>query len=117
MVRGRLLAETLRNAAPGNRHGESSMLAVLGKREPPLHFYVRVGPSGDDPLTRGNDLNCTNVTALGGRGRGEAGNLCHKDCAGRGLCDYVLGECACFSGFEGSNCDKQNALFVVEVEK
>ncbi|KAJ1448172.1 hypothetical protein M885DRAFT_623689 [Pelagophyceae sp. CCMP2097] len=74
-------------------------------------------PSGDDPLTRGDDLNCTNITAAGGRGRGEVGNLCHKDCAGRGLCDYVLGECSCFTGFEGSNCDKQNVLFVVEKPK
>ena len=48
--------------------------------------------------------------AAGGVGTGAAGNLCHVDCAGKGLCDYETGACECFVGFWGQNCDKTDAL-------
>jgi hypothetical protein len=49
-------------------------------------------PSGPDPL-------------------GGYGNETGRDCSGRGLCNYETGICECFSGFYGSNCDKQTVTF------
>lgn len=61
-------------------------------------------PSGNDPMTSVNDIDCSGVTAAGGNAAGAVGNLCHVDCANRGICDYTSGECTCFPGFYGSNC-------------
>ncbi len=73
-------------------------------------------PSGDDPLTRNiTETDCWNITADGGevgefRTNGSAGNLCHVDCANRGICDYSSGQCHCFAGFYGHDCTIQSAL-------
>ena len=67
-------------------------------------------PSGDDPMTRHDETDCTNVTATGGRGIGQQGNLCHVDCANRGMCDYLSGVCTCFAGFYGADCTLYSAL-------
>merc|ERR1712093_833471 len=32
------------------------------------------------------------------------------ECSNRGVCDYTLGMCKCFSGFTGAECSQQNAL-------
>ena len=61
-------------------------------------------PSADDPITAVDETNCYNVTAAGGSGVGQAGNLCHVDCANRGVCDYSSGTCTCFSTFFGLGC-------------
>lgn len=34
----------------------------------------------------------------------------HKECSGRGICDYTSGTCKCFSGFTSDACDVQSAL-------
>eukprot|EP00903_Cladosiphon_okamuranus_P015673 g14471.t4 len=67
-------------------------------------------PSGDDPLTSADDTNCEGVTAEGGFGVGQAGNLCHVDCSGRGTCDYTTGQCSCYDGFYSENCGKTTAM-------
>ncbi|RLN53156.1 hypothetical protein BBJ28_00003445 [Nothophytophthora sp. Chile5] len=61
-------------------------------------------PSGDDPMTSVDETDCSGVIAEGGVGTGATGNLCHVDCANRGICDFSSGACACFDGFYGSNC-------------
>jgi len=35
---------------------------------------------------------------------GQHGNLCHVDCANRGICNYKTGVCSCFPGQYGQNC-------------
>ncbi len=35
------------------------------------------------------------------------GNEAGRDCSGRGLCNYGLGKCECFSGFAGLRCQYQ----------
>lgn len=67
-------------------------------------------PSGDDPLTSTNETDCYGVTATGGTGVGLTGNVCHVDCANRGICDYKTGVCSCFPGFYGKDCTLQSVL-------
>ena len=62
-------------------------LCDAGYRGPSCEF--RECPSGPDPL--------------GGYGV-EAG----RDCSGRGICDYTVGVCKCFTGFYGTKCEKIN---------
>ncbi|RCV46311.1 hypothetical protein SETIT_9G521600v2 [Setaria italica] len=31
---------------------------------------------------------------------------CEKDCSGRGVCNYNLGECRCFHGYSGKGCEE-----------
>lgn len=86
-----------------------------GKTQEPEWFgpdcSLRHCPSGDDPYTKAIDeTNCTNVTAAGGVGSGGDGNLCQVDCANRGRCDYVNGECNCWMGSYGHDCTLQSAL-------
>ena len=76
---------------------------------------LRHCPSGDDPLTFVNELNCFNKTAPGSewgelRTNGSMGNLCHVDCANRGVCDYQTGTCSCFKGHYGHDCTIVSAL-------
>ena len=71
---------------------------------------LRRCPSGDNPMTRADETNCTNVTAAGGYGVGRAGNLCHVDCADRGSCDHETGECNCWTGAYGHDCTLSSAL-------
>jgi hypothetical protein len=49
----------------------------------------------------------TSADVIGGFGN-EAG----RDCSGRGICDYLLGQCDCFHGFYGEACDKQSVKAV-----
>jgi hypothetical protein len=67
-------------------------------------------PSADDPLTTKDETNCTYVAISGTGAKGKNGNLCHVDCANRGVCDYNTGTCACFKGFYGLDCTLQSAL-------
>ena len=55
-----------------------------------------------------DETDCSYVPATGGFGTGAAFNKCHKDCAGRGICEYLKGECTCFPGFSGEDCTRQN---------
>jgi hypothetical protein len=48
----------------------------------------------------------TGADILGGFGN-EAG----RDCSGRGLCDYLTGQCECFRGYYGEKCDVQEILY------
>lgn len=66
---------------------------------------LRHCPSGNDPSTRLDETDCTNVTARGGRAVGHPGNLCHVDCSNRGICNTRTGICACFAGYAGLACD------------
>jgi len=66
---------------------------------------LRHCPSADDPITVTTDeTDCYNVVAPGGQGVGQPGNLCHVDCANRGVCDYSKGECKCFADHYGHDC-------------
>ena len=67
-------------------------------------------PSGDDPLTRNVTEKASIRTPFRARTNGSAGNLCHVDCANRGICDYSSGQCHCFAGFYGHDCTIQSAL-------
>lgn len=71
---------------------------------------LRRCPTGDDPFTDADETDCEGAAADGGRGVGQAGNLCHVDCSNRGLCDYETGKCTCFKGYYGENCGKMHVL-------
>jgi len=62
-------------------------------------------PSGDDPMTDAVETDCAHKK-WNGAASGEAatGNLCHVDCANRGICDHSTGLCRCFDGFRGEAC-------------
>lgn len=62
-------------------------------------------PSGDNPDTAANELDCSGKLAAGGKAYGNAGNICHHDCSGKGNCDYKSGTCACFLGHTGIACE------------
>lgn len=66
---------------------------------------MRHCPSADDPYTLVDETSCYNITAPNSQYVGEVGNLCHVDCANRGLCDYRTGVCQCFDGMYGSACN------------
>ena len=87
----------------------------MNQRQTPEFFgadcSLRHCPSGDDPMTPDDDTDCTNVTAAGNRGVGKDGNICHVDCANRGVCDFDTGKCTCFKGFTGANCATQVYFF------
>ncbi|CAM9644223.1 unnamed protein product [Heterosigma akashiwo] len=65
---------------------------------------LRHCPSGNDPSTTVDETQCNGTLADGGKGTGQEGNLCHVDCANRGICDYKSGLCSCFPGYYGHNC-------------
>jgi len=67
-------------------------------------------PSGDDPETKVDETDCEGVTAPGGKGVGGSGNLCHVECSNRGFCDHGSGECTCFPGFLGDNCEMKSEI-------
>eukprot|EP01041_Mallomonas_annulata_P012858 gene12858-27113_t len=67
-------------------------------------------PSGDDPGTVADETDCHGVIPSGGRYAGSYGNLCHVDCANRGICDHTRGVCNCFDGNYGHNCTLRDAF-------
>ena len=70
---------------------------------------LRHCPSADDPRTLAVETNCHNKTAAGSLYAGEEGNLCHVDCANRGVCDFKTGQCKkCFDGQYGVDCSVTN---------
>jgi len=79
-----------------------------GQRQDPEWFgpdcSMRHCASADDPLTAADETDCENVNG------GAAGNLCHVDCANRGLCNYGSGLCQCFNGFYGLDCTRESVL-------
>jgi hypothetical protein len=56
-------------------------------------------PSGDDPQTEANEMDCEDVNG------GLAGNLCYVPCANRGTCNEQTGQCSCYYGYDGENCE------------
>ncbi|KAG6614368.1 Teneurin-1 [Phytophthora cinnamomi] len=85
--------------------GESQLSQWFGPDCSRMHC-----PSGDDPMTAVDETDCGGVVPAGGLVPGATGNLCHVDCANRGICDFSSGECSCFSGFYGSNCASLSPL-------
>ena len=66
-------------------------------------------PSADDPFTEnGDETDCVGLNQVGGSELGKIGNLCHVDCANRGICDYSSGECKCFNGYYGTDCTNRD---------
>jgi hypothetical protein len=85
-----------------------------GQTQQPEWFGPNCGlqrcPSGDDPMTGADEMDCGGVVAEGLTGTGATHNLCHLDCSNRGVCDYITGNCNCFAGYYGANCGKRDAL-------
>ena len=86
-----------------------------GERQSPEWFgpdcSMRHCPSADDPLTTTVDeTDCFNTTTGPTPVNGSVGNLCHVDCANRGVCNYRTGACACFKGHYGHDCTIISAL-------
>lgn len=85
-----------------------------GERQEPEYFSpdcsLRHCPSGDDPRTSANEIDCEGILAAGGYGIGSVGNICHVDCSNRGLCNFKTGRCSCFDGYYGEACHLQSAL-------
>lgn len=89
-----------------------------GETQVPLWFGADCSkkhcPSADDPMTV--SVVETNCQGKGDNGKittggpGLAGNLCHVDCANRGICDYDTGICNCFNGFYGDDCTLKSVL-------
>ncbi|GMI43990.1 hypothetical protein TrCOL_g5075 [Triparma columacea] len=71
---------------------------------------LRHCPSGNDPRTAANELDCNAKKASWSYEKGKTGNLCHVDCSNRGTCDYRTGKCACYNGYFGQACDQMDAL-------
>lgn len=68
-------------------------------------------PSGNDPMTDADETDCSDKQNNGADfGTGQPGNLCHVDCANRGICDYTTGVCDCFPGFYGQACTLTSVL-------
>jgi len=63
---------------------------------------LRRCPSGDDPQTEENEMDCEDVNG------GAAGNLCYVPCANRGTCNERTGRCHCYTGYTGESCDIKN---------
>ena len=86
-----------------------------GERQTPEWFgydcSLKHCPSGDDPRTSVDETNCQNVTAVGGYGVGQEGNVCHVDCSHRGKCDYRTGTCDCYQGYYGEACETQASYY------
>ena len=77
---------------------------------------LRHCPSANDPLTSANETDCYNVTAPNSQFKGLPGNLCHVDCANRGICDHSMGICRCFAGFYGESCSINGATTITSVK-
>jgi len=71
-------------------------------------------PSGDDPMTTAVETSCSDKLDNGATddavNGGSDNNLCHVECANRGICNYGTGKCKCFDGFYGQACTLQSAL-------
>ena len=74
------------------------------------HHSLRHCPSGNDPRTAANELDCNAKKARWSSEKGRTGNLCHVDCSNRGTCDYRTGKCSCYNGYYGQACDQMDAL-------
>jgi hypothetical protein len=91
---------------------DSSWSVGLGEGETQLAEYFgpacefRRCPSGDDPTTADDETDCEGIAQDDSliAGVGVAGNLCHYECSGRGLCNHRNGVCTCFPGVTGVNC-------------
>jgi hypothetical protein len=77
-------------SAPWDSEKESGCFCDVGFRGPACD--QQECPSGSDPL-------------------GGHGNESGRDCSGRGICNYQMGTCNCFSGFFGTKCEYQTILF------
>lgn len=75
---------------------------------------LRHCPTGDNPRTEADETDCEGVSPPGPQSLriGDAGNKCHVDCSEQGVCNYKTGQCQCFSGYFGLNCNINDALAV-----
>lgn len=88
----------------GYRPGETQEAEFFG-----ADCSLKHCPTGDDPVTDEDETDCEGVSLPNSNITGQIGNLCHVDCSNRGLCDYQTGECHCFNGHYGANCQAQIA--------
>jgi hypothetical protein len=75
---------------PHDAHRSMGCKCDIGYRGPDCSLIEC--PSGDDPL---------DTIAS------EEANQVARDCSGRGICDYSVGQCKCFKGYFGERCESQ----------
>jgi hypothetical protein len=77
----------------GFNYGETQLAEYFGP-----DCSLRRCPSGDNPYSSQNELNCRGKNQVLPPGSnintaivGSVGNFCHIDCSDRGLCNYIDG--------------------------
>lgn len=61
-------------------------------------------PSGEDPQKATNVWSSDTINSQ--PYRTPLGNYEHRDCSGRGICNYDTGSCTCFEGYKGTACEE-----------
>ena len=62
-----------------------------------------LSPTGDVPLVKADSSDMVGISGDITITEAVQGNKEYIECSGRGLCDHILGECECFTGFASSD--------------